>query len=312
MKKRLLTLTLIVCAILFVYTKVDTKVSDHFNETQAVAKPTKVEARDEIHERDFQAKAVVNNIQKNSLSQSKDSIEDKKEYKKPSMVRDEAIFVSLDNGQNDLLISYLEDKGNPNLKNNEGVSLLSASAMNGDLKSVDYLIKSGADINRPDNNGTTPLMNAIMGSTAEGEFNDIIDTLIEAGANLNTTDNQGLTAVHMAVEINDPKIMEKILKAGAKQTKLPEGLTPIMMAAANGSTKVLPILAKHGGKIDERGPNGRTALMLAASNNNFPEVRMLVAMGSNEGLKDTSGKTASDYAASTDNELIKAFLSDER
>ena len=106
--------------------------------------------------------------------------------------------------------------------------------------------------------------------------------------------------------------MEKILKAGAKQTKLPEGLTPIMMAAANGSTKVLPILAKHGGKIDERGPNGRTALMLAASNNNFPEVRMLVAMGSNEGLKDTSGKTASDYAASTDNELIKAFLSDER
>ena len=310
MKKRLLTLLLIIGAALFVYTKIDKEVSDQFNKKNSASLLTKSK-RMEIEEKDFQnseaessveTPETLTNAQKNS----------KKEYSKPSMVRDEAIFVSLSKGDNTLLISYLENNGNPNLKSEEGVSLLSASAMNGDLKAVDYLVKSGADVNRQDNNGTTPVMSAIMSSTAEGEYNEIIDDLIEAGADLNMTDNTGLTPVHMAVEINNPKILEKLLVSGGKQVKLPGGLSPMMMAAVNGSTNVIPVLAKHGGQINEQGPKGETALMLAAGNSNFPEVRMLVAMGSKENMKDKTGRTASDYAAATNNELIKAFLSDER
>lgn len=310
MKKRLLTLLLIIGAAIFVYSKVDKEVSDQFNKKNSVSSFTKSE-RIEIEEKDFNKSNSKTSVKTTEIK-NVSNVNSKKEYAKPSMVRDEAIFVSLGKGDNSLLISYLENNGNPNLKSDEGVSLLSTTAMNGDLKAVDYLIKSGADVNRQDNNGTTPVMSAIMSSTAEGEYNEIIDGLIEAGADLNMTDNTGLTPVHMAVEINNPKILEKLLVSGGKQVKLPGGLSPIMMAAANGSTNVIPVLAKHGGEINEQGPKGETALMLAAGNSNFPEVRMLVAMGSKESLKDQTGRTASDYAAATNNELIKAFLSDER
>ncbi len=60
----------------------------------------------------------------------------------------------------------------------------------GRLKTVDFLIENGADVNVKDNNGETPLMAASAFSNCR-----VIKLLIEKGADVNAKDNGGWSAL---------------------------------------------------------------------------------------------------------------------
>ncbi|MES2624708.1 MAG: ankyrin repeat domain-containing protein [Pseudomonadota bacterium] len=80
----------------------------------------------------------------------------------------------------------------------------------GNLALTKLLVEAGADINTPDANGITPLINAIINHsivnvnrTGQSDHLKIAQYLIEAGANVNAQDWYGQTALWTAVDIRN-------------------------------------------------------------------------------------------------------------
>ena len=75
---------------------------------------------------------------------------------------------------------------------------------------IEILINNGADVNRTDKNGRTPLFAAIFARRLS-----IIKTLIDAGADVNHTDNTSHTAFHYAALSGNKWSANILLKNGA-------------------------------------------------------------------------------------------------
>ena len=69
------------------------------------------------------------------------------------------------------------------------------------------LIESGADLNVKDEEGWTPLMDAVLYGQE-----DVLKVLIEAGADINIKNNDGEDALQLAGKYGDWKIMEILFK----------------------------------------------------------------------------------------------------
>ena len=77
---------------------------------------------------------------------------------------------------------------------------------------IDKLVKAGADVNRRDKDGKTPLMLAVQKETNA----DVIEALIRNGADVNARDNYGWTPLMLAAQQNrNPEITKLLLDAGA-------------------------------------------------------------------------------------------------
>jgi ankyrin repeat protein len=82
---------------------------------------------------------------------------------------------------------------------------------NGDSMALRLFIEAGMDVNKPDENGFTPLMIASWYGNA-----DVAKLLIERGANLNAIMDDGRSALQIAKEHQHPNIVEMLSKGGAK------------------------------------------------------------------------------------------------
>jgi ankyrin repeat protein len=74
---------------------------------------------------------------------------------------------------------------------------------------VQLLIRNGADVNRIDERGMTPLMYA-----AVTDFGDsaIVDLLLKSGARTDVRDKGGLTAADYARQYNHPDLIARLEK----------------------------------------------------------------------------------------------------
>lgn len=100
------------------------------------------------------------------------------------------------------------------------------------------LIQRGADGNRADNSGYTPLMAA-----AEHRNQKALKSLVAAGMQLNAQNNRGETALLLAVQGHDEKAARLLLKKGAL-ADIPDqsGRTAGELAAEYGMDAVLELL----------------------------------------------------------------------
>ncbi len=78
-----------------------------------------------------------------------------------------------------------------------GLTALLYATRSGCLRCAESLVKAGADVNRPNPDGVTPLINAI-----DNKHFDIAMFLLDKGADPNTWDKSGRTPVYMAVDMN--------------------------------------------------------------------------------------------------------------
>ena len=192
---------------------------------------------------------------------------------------------------------------NPDKKDRNGKTALMRAAKNGNLKEVDRLIKSDADVNLCDNDGWTALMNAARYQNDP----EIVKLLLEAGANPEQKNKYGSTALHLAAAYSEsPEIVRELVEATKNSDEIFKAF--IMTLTSNSADEKI-LTAKTRIFIDAKVPvnrfhEGRTPLMYAAEySSSTGVIKFLLDNGAAKNLHSTDGKTAFDFAES--NKLLK-------
>lgn len=188
----------------------------------------------------------------------------------------------------------------------EAESNLLELVQEGDYEEIKKELEDGADVNRTDESGQTPLMLA----AAHNEKAEIIDLLLDYGGRMERRDYRGKTALYHAVESNpSPAVMRRLIARGAAlNITTDEGWTPLLQAAELGDERKMDILVQSGADVERRGPEGKSALMLLLKNNpSSRAVQILLAAGASPEISDDRGRTPLHTAAERE-ELTGARL----
>jgi len=124
---------------------------------------------------------------------------------------------------------------------------LHLAAKDGAISRVKHLIAEGADINARDNQGRTPLYEAILGGNV-----NTVKLLTWHGADINARDNQGRTPLHLASGRNHQAVTELLIDQGADVNATDkDGDTPLNVAIQMGHTDMVTLLKQHGSLISD-------------------------------------------------------------
>ena len=112
-------------------------------------------------------------------------------------------------------------------------------------------------------------------------------------ADVNAAQVDGTTALHWAVERDDVELAEVLLTAGARvSARTREGVTPLQLAAINGSAGMLGRLIKSGADPNAPlTPARDTALMVAARTGKTDAIRLLLEAGADINAQEIWGGT---------------------
>ncbi|XP_078341793.1 transient receptor potential cation channel subfamily A member 1 homolog isoform X1 [Crassostrea virginica] len=146
---------------------------------------------------------------------------------------------------------------------------------------ITFLVKNGADLNRADKYGLTPLHYAAM----RGNELATKELLQFNGIHIEAEDKQGMTALHMAATHNSVEITRMLIEAGAQlRCKDNEDLTPLHCAASEGNIEIVQLLFQAGAKQDgwvtisnmvtDRDCDQNTCLHLAVENGHYDVVKL--------------------------------------
>ncbi|AUP80627.1 ankyrin repeat domain-containing protein [Flavivirga eckloniae] len=245
-------------------------------------------------------------------------------------------------GYNSLgFLKYLEGLGiNPNITNNDGTTPLHHLAYgNKDLKTLNYFLKKGVDVNQFDKDGNTALINACGDNTLE-----IITALALKTKDLNKVNKNGQSALIKAIN-NSPSIISFLIKKGAdvhvidakgnnlafylfktfssrkkevfdKKVKLlistgfnikstqKNGNTLYHLAIYNGDLELLQYVNTLGIDINAKNKDGLTPLHLAAMKaKNVDVLKYLLSVKADKAIKSDFDESVYDLAK--ENELLK-------
>ena len=131
-----------------------------------------------------------------------------------------------------------------------------------DADRVRFLIKKGADVNKRDSGGFTPLDSAARGRSAT-----LIEILVEAGADPNTPDADGFFPLLHAINRNHVPSVEMLAKKGANlELKTKQGITPLSWALGDGKYFAAKALIDLGADVNATsGIENVTPLMVLAT-----------------------------------------------
>ena len=124
--------------------------------------------------------------------------------------------------------------------------------------------------------GSTPLHQAVR-------QNDLktVDSLIKSGANVKAVTRYGVTPMHVAATNGNAAILRRLLSAGADvNTATPGGETALMTASRTGNIEAVTLLLDRGANVQAKDAvRAQTALMWAVTENHPDVVKLLVARG---------------------------------
>jgi ankyrin repeat protein len=139
---------------------------------------------------------------------------------------------------------------------------------NGERAAALAAIEDGADVNRAQGDGTTPLHWAIYKVDRE-----LVAELLDRGAKADVTNKYGSSPLSEAVKLGDLELVEQLLDGGADvESPNGDGQTALMLAADVGSLDVAKLLVERGADVNAKEAwRDQTALMWAVDGN-YPEL----------------------------------------
>ncbi len=188
---------------------------------------------------------------------------------------------------------FLSGGINPNAKDENGDTTLTASAARGDVRIVEALLRGGGDINAKGRNNWTALLLAI-----EGEHDQVAELLSsQPNIDLKAETPNGMTALMLAVWHQRPELARKLLQLRSDPNHQDhDGDAALHGAAWLGNARIARMLLDAGANPDLRNKLGGTALMWAASYGQSEAVAVLLEKGADPRIKDVDGLTASGWA----------------
>ena len=128
----------------------------------------------------------------------------------------EAFLKAIEEGDNNAAIPLIEQPGSRvvNYKGYAGETALHIATRKRELDWIGYLLKKGANPNIEDRNGDTALMIASRIGLEEA-----VEWMVGLNANVDASNRRGETALIIAVQQRHPRIVQKLLEAGANPDK---------------------------------------------------------------------------------------------
>ena len=136
--------------------------------------------------------------------------------------------------------------------------------------------------------------------------------LITQRIDVNGAEPDGTTALHWAVRADDREMASILIAAGARPTTANRyGITPLGLAAGNGSATLIEVLLDAGVSPESANAEGETALMTAARAGSVPAVRLLASRGANVNAREQwFGETALMWASAENHaDVVRALAS---
>jgi len=138
---------------------------------------------------------------------------------------------------------------------------------------IKYLVKNGADINKGNAKGVTPLMFAIM---YYPQKMDIVEFLLNHQASYKNKDKSGNTPLTGAVGAGRLEAVKILLKHGADVNSTNgKGFTPLMLAVASNNANMFKLLLEKGADMNKKHPQGWNIFKLDRSRMH-PEIKAVL------------------------------------
>ncbi|UPL00265.1 hypothetical protein LCI18_011199 [Fusarium solani-melongenae] len=187
----------------------------------------------------------------------------------------------------------------------EATHIVAAAA--GDVATLQQELDKGADLNDTDHEyEQTPLFWA-----AGKGHEDAVQLLIRYGADVNFIEpNLGRTPLLAATANGHEAVARHLIEAGAHvNTRDASCVTPLIVAAKDGSISLVELLLNSGADIDIKGwHHGQTALSLAAANGHTDTVKFLLQKNASTDLVDEAGRKALAWAIEEGHDDIVEIL----
>ena len=157
------------------------------------------------------------------------------------------------------------------------------AAEKGNLDRVKLLLDQGADKDKFDGNGNTPLRLA----SAFGHF-DVVQYLVEQGASLDK-DSINYTPLAIAANQGHLEIARYLLEQGADRDKANKsGRTPLHNAATQGHLEITVLLMSYGADLNAKDKDGRLSIDIARTE----EIKQAIRDEPRRRMDEAPGKRA--------------------
>jgi len=157
---------------------------------------------------------------------------------------------------------------------------LATLIQNGDRKAALDMIRSGADVNEAQPDGTRPVHWAVYRVDYE-----LMEALLAKKAKADVRNELGSTPLTEAVKLGDARLVKMLLDAGSgPEGANDDGQSALMLAIKNGDLTVVQMLVNAGANVNTvEKVQEQTPLMWAASANQNAEemVKLLISKGAN-------------------------------
>ncbi len=193
-------------------------------------------------------------------------------YTSPNTNNGTPLYISAQTNQIEILKLLLTAGADVNKQNGDGRTPIFTASASGHMGILIKLLATmRVDVNIPDNNGATPLIVASLNGNTK-----IVTILLGYGGDVNATLN-GKTALHLAIEYEYPKIVEILAAAIETDLNRPNnnGATPLIIAVLNGHIEIVKILLDLGADANAKDSNGWTAHDLASETGHTDIVKLL-------------------------------------
>ena len=205
---------------------------------------------------------------------------------KRSIPQDRNLVLQLaETGESKRLEDYIEFVVDEvNIPNEKGVWAMHVAAHANRPEIINMLLKNGC---RPDEytvSGMTPLLAACHKQNSEAAL-----ALIAGDCDTSLATADGTTALHVALQWGNKEIINKILSKGYHDTRGPNGVTPLMMAAGLGLEETFLSKMISRKTVAARDDIGRTPLMFSTT---WDTIELFIRGDANMHARDYAGNSA--------------------